>query len=631
MAVFELASPNGGIVGTIALSDGALQYRVAAHGTPLLDASPLGILLDTQDLRGGFTFLSERRERLHDEYVIPAFKKSRCINDCNSLSLRLTSTDGELRVEARAYDDGFAVRLVVPGDGRSAVLDETCAFAVPSGARNITGMKHVFSYEDHYHPIPLEDLWQNRLAMPVLVEAGAGKWALYTEAAVFGDYGGSHLLSTPENPALLRLMKAEDKPTPIQSDYPVKTPWRVVMGETLADILSSNLLENLNPPSIVDDPSFIRPGVSAWSWMAENDSVTDPIRIRQYVDYASEMGFPYYLADWGWPGTVDIPALVKYAAERNVKIWIWEHSADMRDAGIAEEKLALWSSWGVVGVKIDFFESDGAERMAQFDMLAALGAKYRLMLNFHGCTKPAGESRTWPHVMTREGVQGGEYLQNFSTFTPSGPDAAHNCTLPFTRNAVGPMDYTPVMYKTYRTGTTHAHQTALMVIFTSYIQHIGERGDYVLESPFRPFLSAVPAAWDETRLLEGYPGSYVTIARRSGEEWYVAGICARRPRNALVKLSFLEDHDYIGTLYADALSDMRPFDVAIDSLPPASDELCAQMAAARMRPALHQHGMHLTRIEELALCSGATLKIPLAPNGGFILHIRKKKKERPSA
>ena len=157
----------------------------------------------------------------------------------------------------------------------------------------------------------------------------------------------------------------------------------------------------------------------------------------------------------------------------------------MRSPEIAEEKFKLWSSWGVVGVKIDFFESDRAERVKQYDYLARIAAKYRLMVNFHGAMKPAGEIRTWPHVLTREGVLGGEYLQNFSNILPMGPDAAHNCTLPFTRNAMGPMDYTPVCYRAYLTGTTDAHQTALTVIFTSYILHIGERAETVLAHPAR--------------------------------------------------------------------------------------------------------------------------------------------------
>ena len=424
----------------------------------------------------------------------------------------------------------------------------------------------------------------------------------------------------------MRLMvrQAPDQLGNTHASFPIATPWRVVMCGDLNDIVSSNLLENLNPPSIVKDPSFIKAGTAAWSWMTENDSTTDPKRIREYVDYASEMGFEYCLADAGWPGTVDIPELVRYAADKGVKIWIWEHSSAIRSPEIAEEKLKLWASWGVAGVKIDFFESDTKKRVEQYDYLAKIAAKHKLMLNFHGCMKPAGESRTWPHVMTREGVMGAEYLQNFSSFLPGGPDAAHNCTLPFTRNAMGPMDYTPVCYKTYLTGTTDAHQTALAVIFTSYILHIGEGAEVVLNHPARPFLSKVPAAWDETRVLEGYPANFVTMARKKDDDWYVAGICARRPRNTKIVFDFLDaDAEYTATLYADDLSKDRPFDVAEGALPAPDAKMVAELEAMQSRPALHNHDLHAMKITTFKVKKGDVMTIPMSVNGGFVMDLVK--------
>lgn len=622
MTTFEVHSPGGNVTLTISLDNGTPCYNVMKDGVEVIGTSPLGLELHDVDLRGGLTFVSEQRGAIDESYTIPAFKKAVCFDRANTLAVTLRKEGGALIIEGRAYDDGAAVRMRVPGEGESVVLSEATGYRLPASVGTVIGMKHVFSYEDAYHPIPMADLPQNRLVFPVLVDAGNGVWALYAEAAVFGDYGGSSLLATQEDPALLTLKMSPDKVTPIRGRYLVTTPWRAVVAGNLDTIVTSNLLENLNPPSIVADPSFIVPGVAAWSWMTENDSPRDPQRSREYVDFAAEMGFAYYLADAGWPGNVDIPDLVTYAAERDVKLWIWEHSAAMRDPEVAEDKLRTWASWGVAGVKIDFFESDSPERMAQYDMLAELSAKYRLMLNFHGATKPAGESRTWPHVMTREGVMGGEYLQNFSTFMPGGPDAAHNCTLPFTRNAVGPMDYTPVVYETYLTGTSDTHQTALMVIFTSYIQHVGEGRDSVLRNPCRPFLSAVPAAWDETHLLEGYPANYVTMARRSGDAWFVAGICARRPRNATVTLDFLGDGTYEAELYADDLSDLRPFDVAEDALPAPDQALCNQMMASPQRPSLHQHDLHRVRIEQFEVRQGDTLTVPMVANGGFAMILR---------
>lgn len=626
MNSFELHSPDDTVTLKLFLDNGAAGYSVTQHGKDIVAPSPLGLVLDDIDLCDGLELLSDERDTIDETYTIPAFKKSCCVNRAHTLALTLGKAGRQLILEARAYDDGAAVRMRVPANERNDaivnIVDEITGYRLPETACALYGMKYLFTYEDVYHRIPLGELAQNQLAFPVLVEARDGLWALYTEAAVFGDYGGSNLLAEPDDPALLRLRMAPDQITPIHSEYPVTTPWRAVIVGDLDTIVTSNLLENLNPPSIVEDPSFIKPGVAAWSWMTENDSTRDPARCRDYVDYAAEMGFPYYLADGGWPGHVDIPALVDYAAERGVKIWLWEHCAAMRDPVVADEKLALWASWGVVGVKIDFFESDSPERVAQYDMLAELAAKHRLMVNFHGATKPAGESRTWPHVLTREGVMGGEYLQNFSAFVPGGPDAAHNCTLPFTRNAVGPMDYTPVVYDTYTTGTTDAHQTALMVVFTSYIQHIGEGRDSVLRNPCRPFLSVVPTVWDETRLLEGYPANHVTMARRSGADWFVAGICARRPRNATIHCDFLEGDTYEAELYADDLSDLMPFDVAQGALPAPDKGLCERLMASHQRPTLHQHDLHRVRLERFEVNRGDVLTIPMAANGGFAMILR---------
>lgn len=625
MPRFSIQSPNGRVKLTVTLREGALHYAAEKDGVTVVDRSPLGLLLRQADLSCGLTLVSSNYASIQESYTLPAFKKSQCENHANTLTLLLEKHEETLQVEGRAYDDGVALRLIAGGEGNASVLGERTGFSIPAGAGDVYGMKYLFTYEDMYYPIPKCDLYQNRLAFPVLVDCGAGVWALYAEAAVFGDYGGSNLLSTREDPQRLMVQRAPDQLSPTLTHFPVTTPWRVVLCGDLNDIVTSNTLENLNPPSIVEDTSFVQPGVAAWSWMTENDSTRDPKRCREYVDYAAQMGFPYYLADGGWPGNVDIPELVKYAAERNVKIWLWEHSKDVRSPEIAEEKFKLWSSWGVVGVKIDFFESDRAERVKQYDYLARIAAKYRLMVNFHGAMKPAGEIRTWPHVLTREGVLGGEYLQNFSNILPMGPDAAHNCTLPFTRNAMGPMDYTPVCYRAYLTGTTDAHQTALTVIFTSYILHIGERAETVLAHPARPFLSKVPTAWDETRVLEAYPASFVTMARRKGEDWFAAGICARRPRNVRLELDFLEEGAaYTASLFADDLGDETPFDAAEGALPPADAALCAKLDAMPGRPALHAHDLHRMRVESFPVKKGDALDIPLAANGGFALMLEKK-------
>lgn len=625
MSKHVVLSPDGRVELLLTVADGKVFYEVSRDGVLVADRAPLGLVLPECDLSEGLCLKDEVRDEINETYTIPAFKKATCIDHANTIAMSFTKCSHTLVVEGRAYDDGAAVRLVLMGEGKGEVDHETTAFAVPECADTVYGMKWLCSYEDHYHPIPKEDLHQNIYAFPMLVHVNAKTWALYAEAAVFGDYGGSNLQSTPENPSLLQVHKATDKLTAITSELPMKTPWRAVVCGDLNDIANTNLLENLNPPSIVADPSFIQPGVCAWSWMSEHSSARDPQRMRDYVDFAQEMGWPFSVVDGGWPGHVDIAELVAYAAPKGVKIWVWEHSQAMRDPEEAEAKMKLWSSWGVVGLKIDFFESDSQERAQQFVMLAELAAKYRLMINFHGCMKPSGTSRVWPHVLSYEAVQGGEYLANFSTFTPGGPDAAHNCTLPFTRNVMGPMDYTPVCYRSYTTGTTDTHQTALSIVFASYVMHVGEGKEKVEANPCAPFLKKLHTAWDESKLLEGYPASYVTMARRSGEDWFVGGICARRPRNSTIKLDFLQGNLYEAELYCDDISDMRPTDVANGAMGPMTPEIVAQLEPLPSRPCQHQHDIHAVKVEKLIVKKGDTLTIPESVNGGYALYLTPKK------
>lgn len=622
MHEFRIQSPNNQLELLLSLEDGSPFYQVLYQGKAVLNPSPLGLCLTDADLSSGLIHESITYDTIDEVYTLPAFKKSECHNHANTLLWTLRKEDKTLQVEARAYDDGAAVRLLVPGEGAAEIVSETTGYALPDSAVRLYAQKLIFSYEDHYNPVPFSELHQNPFAFPVLVEACPGVFTLYAEAGVFGNYGGSHLRSTKENKRLLTVRKAPDKLDNIHCSYPIVTPWRVIMTGSLADIVESNLLENLNPPSILDDTSFVKGGLCAWNWMVENGSTRDINRIHDFVNYAAEMGWSYYLADGGWPGYIDIPELVKYCAERNIKVWIWEHSAQMRDYQTAYDKMKLWSSWGVVGLKIDFFESDGQERIAQYDMLAKLAAEFKLMLNFHGATKPAGEIRTWPHVMTREGIMGGEYLQNFSTFLPMGPDAAHNCTLPFTRCAVGPADYTPVIYQTYLTGTTDAHQTALTVVGTSYIQNISEKPEVVLNHPCKPFLMEVPSCFDETKLLEGEPASHVTMARRKGKDWYLGAICARLPRNVELTFDFLEDGiTYEADLYCDDLSDELPFDVAVGALPAPTEKMVEDLMNCPQRPASHQHDIHKVKVEHFTLHKGDEKMIPLSVNGGFAMAI----------
>ena len=313
MAVTVLHSPNNKTTLRFFFDNGKLSYCAEVAGRTAVAPSPIGLITTEEDFTYGLDLIRETYGSVNETYTIPAFKKETCLDCCNTVDLLLSKNGKELLVQARAYDDGVAFRLQLLGHGDVAITSEECGFCMPEEAKNIYGMKLIMSYEDHYHPIPLEDIHQNAYAFPMLCELGGGKWALYAEAGVFGTYGGSNLLSTKESPRLLMTKKSNDKVSPITGVLPLATPWRVILTGSLADVVESNVLENLNPPSIVEDPSFIVPGRCAWSWMSENDSPADPQRQRDYVDGAAELGFEYSLDDGGWPGNVDIPELVKYA------------------------------------------------------------------------------------------------------------------------------------------------------------------------------------------------------------------------------------------------------------------------------------------------------------------------------
>jgi len=627
MAIYILKSPEKRVTVTLFLENGSLFYQIVKDGFEAVARSPLGLVTEKTDFSCGLKFKNEIRNYIDVTYKIPAFKKEECIDRANCIALTLEKNGEEIVAEARAYDDGGAVRLTLKGAGGVKITEEKTGFAVPAVSRGAYSQKFLFCYEDQYHPVEREDLWQNNWAFPMLVRIGEQSWALYAEAPIFGGtYCGGTLLSTPENPSVLVVQRASDQLSPIDGALPFSTPWRAVVAGDLNAIVSSNLLENLNPPSIVDDTEWIKAGRVAWSWMSEKGSDQCIKAQKRWVDYAQAMGYEYSCVDARWPGNVDIAELVEYAKPKNVGIWIWAHSEEMRDPAEAQEKMKLWSSWGVKGLKIDFFESDSQERIGQYKMLSELAAKYKLLLNYHGCTKPTGSSRVWPHVLNYEGVQGAEYLGGppggLSTFLPTGPDAAHHCTLPFTRNAVGPMDYTPVILASRRTGTTDAHQCALTVIFTGYAQHIAEHENVIQAHLFKPLLMAVPADWDETIVLEGMPGSFVTMARRKGDTWFVAGICARHPRNVKVKLDFLNSKPrYSAELYADDLSTSRVFDQAVGALPPPDEKLCADMMCQRVRKCIHQHDIHAVRVEKTEVKKGDYFEVPMSVNGGFTLHL----------
>jgi hypothetical protein len=316
----------------------------------------------------------------------------------------------------------------------------------------------------------------------------------------------------------------------------------------------------------------------AWSWWSDSGSPRDLERQRHFVDFAAAQGFEYALVDEGWSAEW-VPELVAYAAQRGVRVILWSHWRDLRTPAQRAAAFDRWAAWGVAGVKVDFLHSDSGRRLAVMDDIARDAGARRLVVDFHGCTVPRGLQRTWPNVMTLEAVWGAEHTKSG---IPSDP--AHNVNLVFIRNAIGSMDYTPVTFSARDRRTTAGQELAEAVLYESGLQHFADSPESYLAWPAAAaVLRDVPAAWDDTRLVEGAPDRYATIARRSGERWFVASIAAGAARTATVPLRFLAP----GRAYRARIT---------------GDDGAGGLS-----------------VQERTVTAGDTLTVPVAEGGGFVV------------
>jgi hypothetical protein len=425
--------------------------------------------------------------------------------------------------------------------------------------------KYAPAYEDLFVEVPAGTAAPTPAGWnyPALFSVDEGReWLLVTEAALDGSYAATHLDARPAG-GVYRVQLPEPaegrgvgKAEP-SSTLPWTLPWRVlVVGRTPATIFESTLVDDLSPPSVIADASWIRPGRVSWSWWSDDDSPKKEPALESFIDLSAEMGWEYSLVDANW-NLMDPAALERVLAhgrEKHVGMLLWYNSGGphndvteqprdrMHVRDVRRREFAKLRDWGVKGVKVDFWQSDKQDRIEQYVDLLRDAADFHLMVDFHGCTLPRGWSRTYPHLMSMEAVPGAEQYK-FNKDYPAKA-AWHNTVLAFTRNVVGPMDYTPVTFSESKFAhlTTYGHELALSVVFESGLQHYADSVAAYRKLPKEAveLLRAVPAAWDETKLLAGAPGSLVVVARKGAGGWYVAGISGQKTaRTVRVDLSAL--------------------------------------------------------------------------------------------
>lgn len=597
---WSVTGPQGAVTVTLRVGeDGGIDYRAHHAGRDsavmALDWSDLGIITEVQEefelntIRSDFTStivprgteMTEGRET----YTMVTGKRRRNDRPWKQMTLFINDqeTDRELAIDVRVFEDGFGIRYRLPQTDvqTHALIEDITAFNIGEGGTHLGSPYDRYtlynpSYELFYEPrptgTPVEEpftgwgfpsLFTIRERHILLHESDVGPddqgWHLEPQAP-----GGIYRVAPP----LEEEARGFGKTMPY-STLPWSMPWRfVVIAEDYAPIVESNMVFDLAAPSTVEDPSWVKPGVASWNWLSSHEGGRSVEIMKTYIDIADDMDLPYTLVDtnWNYAGDGAIEELVAYADERDIDLLLWYNSGGRHNLVPEEPRNRLdetlkrraefqrIAELGIRGVKVDFWQSDKQDMMQYYHELMRDAADFGLMTNFHGSTIPRGWERTYPHHMTMEAVKGAEFYSfggDYGEFAP-----VQNTIHPFVRNVIGSMDYTPTLFADHQTPrfTTNAHELALLVVFESGIQHLGDspEGYALLPESWKGFISRVPTVWDETKYLAGRPGDHVVLARRLGDTWYIAGINGNREsRTVSIDPSVLDGLPAAGQLFHD--------------------------------------------------------------------------------
>lgn len=497
-------------------SAGRVALAVREGETTVVSAQRLGLTGSDGDFRSGLTFVDRVDATQKDRYAMTTGKVEQRAYTHAESTFRFANADGGLiSVAVRLADDGVAYRYLIDGDGEHRVDDESGAWVFPSDGPAWMQRSYAVNYEAEWMTTTATAAnGTGSVGYPALFQQGEHS-VLLTESDVHGDYSGSHLAhGTGSLSYGIDLFEGD----PVTSTGALSTPWRVAVIGGLDDVVESTLVDDLATPNRLadEDTTWIRPGVSSWSWLTDWNSPKDEARQRDFIDLSARMGWEYVLLDEGWDAAW-VPRTVRYAHSKGVDVIAWFHSRDLRTQEQRDEWLPKLASWGISGIKVDFMDTDSQDIHRWYDQVAADTAKNHLTINFHGSALPTGLQRTWPHIMSYEAVRGAE----------NGINPERSLIVPFTRNVVGSMDWTPVTFSRGNGNSSKAHEVAMAIVYESGWQHMSDKPEaYDAEPNAVPFLQNIPASWEDTKLVSGAPGSNVVLARQSGDRWFVGGMRA---------------------------------------------------------------------------------------------------------
>lgn len=598
-AVVSLTSPSGAITLNVRVdADRRAVYDVALNARPVVESSSLGIVIDGRNLADAAAIAKAEPYRIDERYPWVGVHAT-AVNRCNGSRVSF----GAWTLDARACDDGVAFRYVVPGPPDALrTPDEGTTFRVARGS-----IVWTHDFEGHYEGIhtrkPIEAVAAGEWAAPPLTFKlpGNAGYASISESSIAG-YAGMGLQADGARSYMARLGHAEPvsypyrlryKPEDIERlSHPAKvsgtitTPWRVIIvGRTLNDLVNADIVHNLAPPpdpALFGDRAWVKPGRAVWRYLDGGENTF--AGVKEFTALAEKLGFEYHVVEGLWRRWTDdeMREFMADAAARKVGIWLWQNSQAL---ATREEQRAFFdkcAQLGVVGAKIDFFDHEAKEMIDRYQSILREAAQRRILLNFHGANKPAGEARTWPNELTREAISGMERRS-----TPAW--APHTTTLPFTRFLAGSADFTPVVLGDRRKDTTWAHQLATAAVFTSPLLVYGAHPQSLLDNPAVEIIKSLPSVWDETVVLPPSEiGELAAFARRRGDDWYVAILNGSQAQALQISLTFLGTGSYTALLAKD-----KPDDAAA------------------------------VLLETVSVKKGDAMTVPLSSGGGFIARLRR--------
>ena len=551
-ASWRLSSPQDHCAISVSLNDdGGLNYEASRDGRVVIQKSPLGLERDDQNFNQALRFEASAYVAMHREtYDLFSGAHTHVDHFINEQALEFRNKGGaRIEIDLAATEEGvaFRYRFLETNHDVHVIKSESTGYVLPGNARGWLQPYHAAgpytpAYEDFFFNVspgdPPPDSRAKAVgwAFPALFHVpDAGAWVLLSESGTDESYCACHLAPDSTGGLYRIAFPLSDEgtkgwtnrfgPEP-RFSLPWTMPWRViVMGKSAGDIAMSSLVTDLAPASRIADTSWIKPGRASWAWWANPDGPATSNLFNNFTDFAARMGWEYTLFDAGWwePG---LKGISSYARSKGVEPLAWLFATDFYDAEKRRKKLDEMESAGIRGVKVDFWCSDRQEAITAMYGLFQDAAARHMLVNLHGCTIPRGWQRTWPNFLTCEAVLGTESYFYEPRYTEKA--AGLNTVLPFTRNAIGPMDSTPVACtpKKYKRTTTAAHELATAIILNSGIIHYADKPEFFESLPpaaIRIFREA-PARWDETRCLVGEPGRDVVFARRSGNSWFIAGL-----------------------------------------------------------------------------------------------------------